>query len=84
MNNDFPTLEQVQHYFRNAQKVKCLFNGQEFNFDDMDEKGIKLFRDSYWVTNKHSNEHGLYASTLIYQHGIGHAEITEYQKPKKY
>lgn len=81
MNNELPTLEMVKHHFRNAQKVKCLCDRREFDFDNMDDKGIHVFRNSYWVTNKHSNEHGLYASTLLFEEGY-YAEITEYKKLK--
>lgn len=75
-----PTLQEVKKHFENAETVKCLYNGKQYNISGNIKKNIHLFNEQYWIDLKSSNKAGL-IDVLLWNNKKGYAKIISYKKP---
>lgn len=47
-----PTLEEVKEYFKNAKEVRCICDDKIYSLENMNEKGIYEYYNSFWFTEK--------------------------------
>ena len=70
-----PTLEEVKEHFKDAKKVKCLYDNEEFNIENLLHFALSC---SDGIIFKKDND----KYRLLYSLDSGYAEITEYKSDK--
>lgn len=63
-----PTLEEVKEYFKNAKKVRCLFDGKNENYHN---KETNFWNKEYWCGN----------NLKLWDDIKGYAKIISYKEP---
>lgn len=69
-----PTLEEVKEYFKNAEKIKCLSDGEEVNLLSILRREIHLWCGAYWVDLDPID------NAKLWDYSKGYAEILTYKE----